>query len=59
MTPNGCLWCAGWLYIHAVAVVGHRRAQGIVRRKKYWLAFYDDCLLLVVLSKFNHTLMTS
>jgi len=50
VTPNGCLWCAGWLYIHVVAVAGHRRAQGIVRRKKYWLAFYDDHSLLVVLS---------
>jgi len=38
VAPSGCLWDAGWLYIHAVVVVEHRRGQGIVRRKS-WLGF--------------------
>jgi hypothetical protein len=49
VVPSGCLWAAGWLYIRVVAVVGHRRAQGIVRRDS-WLGLYDDHPFFVVLS---------
>ena len=49
VVPSGRLWAAGWLYIRVVAVVGHRRAQGIMRRDN-WLGFYDDHPFFVVLS---------
>ena len=49
VVPSGRLWAAGWLYICVVVVVGHRRAQGIVRRDN-WLGFYDDHPFFIVLS---------
>jgi len=44
VAPSGHLWDVGWLYIRAVAVVEHRRGQGIMRRKS-WLGFLRRSLI--------------